>query len=196
MNLIEHVELHFSANIQTCTEALPLLAGPIAAGSSLLIECLLQGGKILCCGNGGSAANAQRFAALMLNRFERERPGLPAIALNSDTNALTSISDYYDYDEACSRQVQALGHNGDILLAISCSGNAENINAAVDAAHEREMRVIALTGGEGGRISTLLRNEDMEIRAPSRSDARTEEVHLLTIHCLCDLVDQQLLGES
>ena len=195
MDLTERVKQQFNAGIQTSREALPLLAAPIVSASGLLIESLLGGGKILCCGNGGSAANAQRFTALMLNRFERERPGLPAVALDRDSATLTSIADKYDYDEAYDRQVQALAQNGDLLLAISCSGQSESINAAVDAAHGREMKILALSGGDGGRLSSLLGSGDTEIRAPSHNEARIEELHLLIIHCLCDLVDQQLLGE-
>lgn len=132
----------------------------------------------------------------MLNRFERERPGLPAISLTTDTSTLTSISNDYDFDEIFARQIRALGQGGDLLLAITTSGNSENINAAIETAHEREMKVVALSGRSGGRLATLLTEQDIEIRVPAESTARIQEVHLLTIHCLCDLIDQQLLGEA
>lgn len=194
MNLIDRVRENFSASIRTKTESLPLLAEVVARGSRAITDSLLGGGKILSCGNGGSAADAQHFSSEMLNRFERERPGLPAIALTTDTSTLTSISNDYDFDDIFAKQIRALGHTGDCLLAISTSGNSENINAAVDAAHERGMLVVALSGRDGGRLASLLEKPDIEIRVPAESTARIQEVHLLVIHCLCDLIDQQLLG--
>lgn len=196
MNLIERVTQNFNASIETKREALPVLLEPIASASRLIITSFLEGGKILSCGNGGSAADAQHFSSEMLNRFERERPGLPAIALTTDTSTLTSISNDYDFDEVFAKQVHALGQNGDILLAITTSGSSENINAAIGAAHERGMLVVALSGRDGGRLGSLLSPDDVEIRVPADSTARIQEVHLLIIHCLCDLVDQQLLGEE
>ena len=157
-------------------------------------ECLLANRKILSCGNGGSAADAQHFSSELLNRFERERPGLPAIALTTDSSTLTSIANDYSYEEIFSKQVRALGQPGDILLAISTSGNSPNIVQAIGAASERDMCVIALTGRDGGKMAGNYRQGDVEIRVNAESTARIQEVHLLLIHCLCDLIDQQLFG--
>ena len=149
---------------------------------------------MLSCGNGGSAGDAQHFSSEMVNRFERERPGLPAVALTTDSSTLTSIANDYDYSRVFARQIEALGQPNDLLLAISTSGHSSNIKAAIEAAHEREMGVVALTGRDGGDAAKLLRPGDVELRVPSDSTARIQEVHLLVIHCLCDLVDLQLLG--
>jgi D-sedoheptulose 7-phosphate isomerase len=149
---------------------------------------------VLSCGNGGSAADAQHFASEMVNRFEHERPGLPAIALTTDSSTLTSIANDYAYDLVFAKQVRALGQPTDVLVAITTSGNSPSIAAAVEAAHEQDLAVVALTGREGGRLAGLLREGDVEIRVPADSTARIQEVHLLVIHCLCDLIDAQLLG--
>ncbi|VAX10238.1 DnaA initiator-associating protein DiaA [hydrothermal vent metagenome] len=194
MNLADRVTALFSSSIQTKMEAQPELTAPIVRAAELMVSRMLDGNKIMSCGNGGSAADAQHFSSEMLNRFERERPGLPAIALTTDSSTLTSIANDYDYDEVFAKQVRALGQPGDLLLAISTSGESPNVNAAIEAAHEREMYVVALSGKDGGRMATLLGKEDQEIRVPSETTARIQEVHLLTIHCLCDLIDQQLLG--
>ncbi|HEC16704.1 MAG TPA: phosphoheptose isomerase [Sedimenticola sp.] len=194
MNLTDRVQQLFNDSIQTKMQAQADLAGPIARAAELMVSRMLDGSKIMSCGNGGSAADAQHFSSEMLNRFERERPGLPAMALSTDSSTLTSIANDYDYDEVFAKQVRALGQPGDVLLAISTSGESPNVNAAVEAAHEREMYVVALSGKDGGRLASLLREEDREIRAPSETTARIQEVHLLAIHCLCDLIDQQLLG--
>lgn len=196
MNLIERVTQNFNASIETKKEALAYLVEPIIIASKIMITSFLEGGKILSCGNGGSAADAQHFSSEMLNRFERERTGLPAIALTTDTSTITSISNDYDFDEIFAKQVRALGQSGDVLLAITTSGNSENINAAIEAAHERDMLVVALSGRDGGRLGSLLGPHDVEIRVPAESTARIQEVHVLVIHCLCDLLDQQLLGEA
>ncbi len=196
MELNDRIKQIFDQSIQTKSEALPLLVDPIAGAAELIVAQLLEGGKILSCGNGGSAGDAQHFSSEMLNRFERERPGLPAIALTTDTSTLTSIANDYSYERVFARQIEALGQPGDLLLAISTSGNSNNVCAAIDAAHERDMAVIALTGKEGGEAAKLLAPGDVEIRVPSDSTARIQEVHLLIIHCLCDLVDQQLLGSE
>jgi D-sedoheptulose 7-phosphate isomerase len=156
---------------------------------------LLSDGKILCCGNGGSAAQAQHFSSELLNRFERERPGLPAIALTTDTSALTSIANDYRFDEVFAKQIRALGQPNDILVLFTTSGNSGNILNAASAAHDREMVVVALTGRDGGALAPLLRESDLEIRVPSMVTARVQEIHLLVIHCLCDLIDHQLFGE-
>jgi D-sedoheptulose 7-phosphate isomerase len=154
----------------------------------------MSNGKILSCGNGGSAGDAQHFSAEMLNRFEMERPGLPALALSTDTSTLTSIANDYSFEQVFSKQVRALGQPGDVLLAISTSGNSPNVVEAVSAAHERSMFVVALSGRDGGRVAPLLAADDIEIRVPAESTARIQEVHLLAIHCICDLIDRELLG--
>jgi len=196
MHLIERTIQNFRESIETKIVAQEALAEPVAEGATLIVNRLLEGGKVLSCGNGGSAANAQHFASEMLNRFERERPGLPAIALAADAATLTSIANDYDFEEVYAKQIRVLGHPGDILLVISTQGDSDNLNAAIEAAHEREMFVIALTGKGGGRTADILRHGDTEIRAPSERSCRSQEVHLLVIHCLLDLIDQQLLGQE
>jgi len=194
MNLQQRVAQHFLDSIQTKQMAMDTLQAPIIAAAQQMIQCLLSGGKILSCGNGGSAGDAQHFSSEMLNRFEIERPGLPAIALTTDTSTITSIANDYSYNRIFARQIEALGQSGDILLAISTSGNSENIIAAINSAHERGLNIVALTGKDGGNISTLLNADDTELRVPSDSTARIQETHLLCIHCLCDLIDHQLVG--
>lgn len=195
MNLLERIEKNFNDSIATKRAAAESLQNPIALAAQIITQCLLSGGKILSCGNGGSAGDAQHFSSEMLNRFEIERPGLPAIALTTDTSTLTSIANDYSFDIIFSKQVQALGQAADILLAISTSGNSANIIKAIDAAHQRDMNVVALTGKSGGDIANILSSDDIEIRVPSNSTARIQEVHLLVIHCLCDLIDHQLIGQ-
>lgn len=185
---------HFAASIDTKTRAAALLVEPIVAAADLMVRCLLADGKILSCGNGGSAGDAQHFSSEMLNRFERERPALPAIALSTDTSTLTSIANDYSYQEIFAKQLRALGREGDILLAISTSGNSGNVLEAIKVAHQRGIRVVALTGRDGGKMAELLRGDDIEIRVPSNVTARIQEVHLLVIHCLCDLIDTHLFG--
>jgi len=194
MDLLSRITKSFQDSISTKQLAADLLAEPISLSSQLITQCFMSGGKVLSCGNGGSAGDAQHFSSEMLNRFEMERPGLPAIALTTDSSAITSIANDYSYSMIFSKQVTALGHAGDILLAISTSGNSDNINMAIDAAHEREMSIIALSGKSGGNMAERLSLNDIEIRIPSESTARIQEVHLLVIHCLCDLVDHQLMG--
>jgi D-sedoheptulose 7-phosphate isomerase len=192
---IEHrIRQHFSDSAQTKLKAVDALAAPIARAIDMMVKTLLANGKILACGNGGSAADSQHFAAELLNRFERERPGLAAMALTTDTSTLTSIANDYDYNQVFSKQVLALGQPGDILLAISTSGNSKNVMAAVTAAHERDMRVVALTGKSGGAMANMLSEADAHICVPHSSTARIQEVHLLTLHCLCDGIDTLLLG--
>ena len=195
MDLISRIKQNFHDSINTKQLAADLLAEPLATAAQMITQCLLGGGKILSCGNGGSAGDAQHFSSEMLNRFEMERPGLPAVALTTDSSTLTSIANDYSYDQVFSKQVSALGQQGDILLAISTSGNSTNVNRAIEAAHEREMQVIALSGNQGGDMASALTADDVEIRVPSDSTARIQEVHLLAIHCICDLVDHQLLGQ-
>ena len=192
MDLINRINQSFQDSISTKQIAAEMLADPIAQAAQTMIQCLLNGGKILSCGNGGSAGDAQHFSSEMLNRFEMERPGLPAIALTTDSSTITSIANDYSYDLIFSKQVTALGQHGDILLAISTSGNSTNVNKAVQAAHERDMLIVALSGKQGGELASLLSPDDVEIRVPSESTARIQEVHLLSIHCLCDLIDHQL----
>ncbi|NNM58257.1 MAG: phosphoheptose isomerase [Legionellales bacterium] len=194
MNLTDRVRQHFTDSIQTKISAADTLTEIIAQGAGIMVQALLNGRKILSCGNGGSAADAQHFSSELLNRFEVERPGLPAIALTTDTSTLTSIANDYSYNEIFSRQVKGLGQNGDVLLAISTSGNSRNVLQAIHAAHDRGLHVVALTGRNGGEIATLLNANDVEIRVPAESTARIQETHLLIIHCLCDLIDYQLFG--
>ena len=179
------------ATKQACTE---ILADPIRKASELMIRSLGNHGKILTCGNGGSAADAQHFSSELLNRFEMERDGLAAMALTTDSSTLTSIANDYDYTQVFSKQVLALGKSGDVLLAISTSGKSENILQAISAAQKQNMHVVALSGMDGGDIPSLLNTDDIEIRVPSQSTARIQEVHLLVLHCLCDLIDRKLSG--
>jgi len=170
------------------------LPGAIEAAGNIMVECLKNGGKILSCGNGGSAGDAQHFSAELLNRFEMERPGLAAVALTTDSSTLTSIANDYAYEDIFGKQVLALGQKGDVLLAISTSGNSPNVVRAIQAAHEKGMSVVALTGGSGGEMATMYQGQDTEIRVPSDRTARIQEVHLVVIHCLCDLIDTTLYG--
>jgi len=194
MDLISRINKNFQDSISTKQLAAEILAEPISHSAKIITQCFLNGGKVLSCGNGGSAGDAQHFSSEMLNRYEMERPGLPAIALTTDSSTITSIANDYHYTQIFSKQVTALGHAGDVLLAISTSGNSENVNLAIDAAHDREMTVIALDGKSGGEMVGRLSLNDIEIRVPSESTARIQEVHLLVIHCICDLIDHQLLG--
>jgi D-sedoheptulose 7-phosphate isomerase len=193
---VTRIRRNFEASIKVKQSAMTELAPRIALAADILDVALRAGGKILSCGNGGSAGDSQHFSSEMLNRFELERPGLPAIALTTDTSTLTSIANDYDYSQVFSRQVFALGNSGDVLLAISTSGNSANILAAVAAAHDMDMRVIALTGSGGGRTRDLLTTRDVEICVPAVSTARIQEVHLLVINCLCDLVDQNIASQE
>lgn len=192
--MIERIKQHINESAQTKLIAAQTLPESIAAGGEIMVQCLLDNHKILACGNGGSAGDAQHFSSEMLNRFERERPSLPAIALTTDTSTITSIANDYDYSEIFAKQIRALGQPGDVLLAISTSGNSNNVLRAIDIAHERQMRVIGLTGRDGGQMSALLNADDYEIRAPSDITARIQEVHLMVLHCLCDLIDNRLFG--
>jgi D-sedoheptulose 7-phosphate isomerase len=196
MDPVQRVLDNFNASIQLKTEASELLAPAIVAAAELMTSCLLKEGKILSCGNGGSAGDAQHFSSEMLNRFEMERPGLPAIALTTDSSTLTSIANDYQFADIFSRQIRALGRPGDVLLAISTSGESHNIMHAIDAAHDRDMLVIVLSGREGGQIADQVRETDIEIRVPSWSTARIQEVHLMIIHSICDLIDRHLLGQE
>src|SRR6478672_11470605 len=197
--MIDHIERirgHFADSAQLKHDAADAMAGPIASAGALMTECLFADGKILACGNGGSASDAQHFAAELVGRFERERPELPALSLATDTSILTAVANDYDFSQVFAKLVRALGPTGDVLLALSTSGNSANVALAIDAAHEREMRVIALTGRGGGRIGELLTGVDVHLCVPHSVTARIQEVHLLTIHCLCDAIDTNLLGEE
>ena len=189
MDIELRIRNHFLDSIEVKTSALDELITPIKHAANCISQSLLNEGKILSCGNGGSAGDAQHFSAELLNRFEIERPGLPAVALTTDSSTLTAIANDYHYDQIFSKQIHALGTNRDVLLAISTSGNSPNIVQAVQAAHEREMIVLCLTGNKGGKLAELLRGDDIEIRVPSDRTARIQEVHLLVIHCLCDIID-------
>jgi len=194
MDAESRVNAHFAESIEVKTAAMSVLPERIAAAGLLMGQILQNEGKILSCGNGGSAGDAQHFSSELLNRFERERPGLPGIALTTDTSTLTSIANDYSYEDVFAKQVRALGRPDDILLAISTSGNSENVNRAVAAAHERQMQVVALCGRNGGAMADLLTAGDVEIRVPAERTARIQEVHLVAIHCLCDLIDEFLFG--
>lgn len=194
MDLIARICENFSESAHLKLQSMDALAAPIATAVQAMVGCLQADGKILSCGNGGSAADAQHFSAELLNRFEVERPGLAAIALTTDSSTLTSIANDYDYNQVFSKQVRALGRAGDVLLAISTSGNSPNVVAAVTAAHECGLRVVALTGRNGGKMSEMLKPEDVHICVTSTSTARIQEVHLLALHCLCDGIDCLLMG--
>ncbi len=194
MDLIARVAKHFEDSAQTKLDAVDELSAPIAAAIETMTNSLLNGGKILACGNGGSAGDSQHFAAELVGRFEAERQELAAIALSTDSSILTAVGNDYGFAYIFSKQVRALGHAGDVLLAISTSGNSGNIIEAINAAHEHDMRVIALTGKGGGQIGELLRDDDIHLCVPAERTARIQETHLLIIHCLCDGIDALLLG--
>ena len=194
MDLIQRISSNFTESANLKLEIMDQLAGPIASAAERMLQCLMDDGKILSCGNGGSAADSQHFAAELLNRFETERPGLAAFSLTSDPSTLTSIANDYDYSQIFSKQVLALGRPKDLLLAISTSGNSRSVLEAVSAAHELKMGVIALTGRSGGELAEMLWPEDIHICVTSNSTARIQEVHILALHCLCDAIDCLLLG--
>lgn len=184
----------FNDSIDTKLAALDTLPPSIENAGKLLATALQNKGKILVCGNGGSAADAQHFSSELLNRFDRERPSLAAIALTTDASTLTSIANDYQYQEIFSKQVKGLGQSQDVLMVISTSGNSENIINAVYAAHSKGMRVVALTGRDGGELTRVLKGQDIELRVPGTNTARIQEVHILIIHCLCELIDHLLFG--
>ena len=194
--LSKRVRAQFAESAELKREAASALAAPIARAAALLAQTLRAGGKVLACGNGGSAADAQHFAAELVNRFEVERAPLAAVALTTDSSTLTSIANDYAYEQVFSKQVRALGRRGDCLLAISTSGNSRNVVAAMQAAAELGVRVVALTGGSGGRMGTLASGDDVHICVPHKRTARIQEVHLLVLHCLCDGIDFQLSGNA
>lgn len=194
--MIEKIKANFTESIQTKIEAREIIPEAIWRASQMMVEALIRGNKILSCGNGGSAGDAQHFSSEMLNRYERDRPSLPAMALTTDSSTITSIANDYSYDEVFSKQVRALGQAGDILFAISTSGNSRNVINAMEAALSRDMTIVALTGKDGGEMAGLLGNNDVEIRVPSNRTARIQEVHLLVIHNLCECIDDSLFPED
>ncbi len=194
--LEQRIQQHFIDSADLKYQSAEILGAPIAAAVLALLTCVTSGGKVLACGNGGSAADAQHFAAEFVGRFERERLELGAIALTTDSSILTAIANDYGFDAVFARQVRALGAPGDVLLAISTSGNSPNVLEAIEAAHAREMVVVGLSGRGGGKMAQLLRDTDIHICVPHERTARIQEVHILTLHCLCDAVDALLLGEQ
>ena len=196
MDPIKRIRAIFDESIAVKTLCVEALSSNIADAADCIANGLRNSGKVLSCGNGGSAADAQHFSSEMLNRFERERPGLPAVALTTDSSTLTSIANDYQFADIFAKQIRALGRPGDVLLAFSTSGNSHNILNAIDAAHDQEMRVILASGKDGGPAGSSLVDGDIELRVPSSSTARIQESHLTIIHCLCDLIDCHLLGQE
>ena len=195
-SLEAQVASHFDDSARLKVDAAKLLSAPIARGIELMAASLKAGGKILACGNGGSAADAQHFAAELVNRFERERPPLAGLALTTDSSALTSIGNDYSFEQVFEKQLRALGRRGDVLLAISTSGNSTNVIAAMHAARELGVRIVALTGNGGGKMAALLAADDVHVCVPHKRTMRIQEVHLLALHCLCDGIDTRLFGEK
>jgi D-sedoheptulose 7-phosphate isomerase len=193
---VERIQQHFRDSAEVKLEAMESMSLPIAVAVDTMFGALANGNRILACGNGGSAAGSQYFAAGLIGRYERERPGLPAVALTADASVLTALANDDAFEQIFAKQIRALGQPGDVLLAISTSGNSANVLAAIEAAHEREMVVVALTGNGGGNANNVLADTDIHICVPSERTARIQEVHLLTIHCLCDGIDAMLLGED
>lgn len=191
----DRVTAHFQESIAV-KQASQSLVSSVTHAADVMATALLEDGKILSCGNGGSAADSQHFSGELLGRFERERPGLPAVALTTDSSTLTAVANDYDFADIFSKQVRALGRPGDVLLAISTSGNSENVTRAIETAHSREMKIVALTGRDGGKIAQIVSTADIELRVPADRTCRIQEVHLLLIHCLCDLIDERILGSG
>jgi D-sedoheptulose 7-phosphate isomerase len=193
--LEQRIQQQFFDSADLKYAAAEVLTRPVSEAAQVLLNAITSGGKVLACGNGGSAGDAQHFAAEFVGRFERERPGLAALSMSTDTSILTAIGNDYAFDQIYAKQVQALGQPGDVLLAITTSGNSANILEAIDAAHQKDMVVVALTGKGGGKVNAVLHEGDIHICVPHDRTARIQEVHLLVIHCLCDAVDVSLLGE-
>ena len=194
--LSQRIKQHFADSIQTKIHIVDIITEVIALAGEKMAQALLDGHKMMSCGNGGSACDALHFASSMINRFHQERPSLPAIALSSDISTLTAIANDYHYGDVFSKQIRALGQAGDILLAISKSGNSANVINAVKAAQEKNMVVVALTGHDGGKIADLIENTGIEIRVQVTDTTRIQEMHMLIIHCLCDIIDYQLFGHG
>ena len=195
-NIIERIKINFSESIQTKSNSADSIIHLIAEASEEIVHVLLEGHKILTCGNGGSACDAMHFSSEMLNRFKQERPGLPAIALTADIPTITSIANDYHFSDIFAKQIRAIGQSGDLLLAFTTSGNSNNVINAVKAAHDKNMRVVALTGYDGGRIVDHLQEKDIEVRVPAYDTARIQETHLLITHCICDIIDFRLFGNG
>jgi D-sedoheptulose 7-phosphate isomerase len=195
MNFQDRIVRQFALHTETTQETLLRLSDRIEASAIHLANCLLNDGKILCCGNGGSAAEAQHLSSELLTRFDRDRPGLPAISLTTDVAAITSIANDYQFEDIFAKPIRALGQSSDVLVIYTTSGNSGNLLKAASAAHDRDMTIIALSGRDGGPLAPLLRESDLELRVPSDITARVQETHLLITHCLCDLIDVQLFGE-
>ncbi len=195
-SIVERIKQNFSDSIQTKINSADAILNIIAEASEEVVQALLEGHKILVCGNGGSACEAMHFSSQMLNRFRQERPPLPAIALTCDLPAITSIANDYHFSDVFAKQIRALGQPGDVLLAITTSGNSTNIVNAIKAAHDKHMNVIALSGFEGGKLSDHLHEKDIEVRVPAFDVARIQETHLLIIHCICDIVEFRLFGHG
>ena len=195
MSLAQRIQQQFRDSAQVKLAALAAMAAPLEAAARRMVHSLAAGGKVMACGNGGSAADSQHFAAELLNRFEKERPPLAAVALTTDTSTLTSIANDYRYEDVFAKQIKALGKPGDVLLAISTSGNSLNVIEAIHTAHAKGICVVALTGKQGGKIAALLSSDDIHLCVPTDRTARIQEVHLLAIHCLCDGIDALILGE-
>jgi len=196
MSISQIIKENITGSIETKQKSLELLLHPIEQAAKMMLQSLKSGRKVLSCGNGGSAADAQHFSSELLNRFLLERPALPAIALTTDTSTMTSIANDYHYDTVFSRQLEALGQAGDTLLAISTSGNSGNVLNAIKTAHEKNINCVILSGRDGGKIPEIIHENDVEIRVPANSTARIQEVHLLTIHCLCDTIDQEMFSKQ
>ena len=196
MSLADRIQQQFQDSAQAKLAAHAAMAAPIEVAVRRMVRCLTAGGKVMACGNGGSAADSQHFAAELVNRFEMERPPLAAIALTTDTSTLTSIANDYRYEDVFAKQIQALGRSGDVLLAISTSGNSPNVVEAICAAQAVGVAVVALTGRSGGKIAARLGADDIHLCVPAERTARIQEIHLLTIHCLCDGIDALILGET
>jgi D-sedoheptulose 7-phosphate isomerase len=194
MEAQDRILRHFTDHAETAHQSLELLGDRIAQVANRMSECLIHDGKILCCGNGGSATESQHLSSELLNRFERDRPGLPAIPLTADMATITSIANDYCYEEIFAKQIRALGHSRDILVVYTTSGNSKNLFNAVNAAHDRDMTVVLMNGKDGGALAPLLRESDFELRVPSMRTAHVQEMHLLITHCICDLIDHHLFG--
>lgn len=194
--MLEQIQNNFTESIQTQIAATEAISGAIEQAGMMMVQCLLADNKMLACGNGGSAGHAQHFCSQLLNRYETERPSLPAISLVAGSVTITSIANDNQYDELFSKQIRALGNNGDVLIAISTTGNSRNVIKAVESAVSRDMPIIALTGHDGGDIAGLLGDNDVEIRVPSSRTSRINEVHLIVLHCLCEIIDTTLFPQS
>lgn len=196
MDLTPKLIAHFEDNIQAARRSMETLCEPLCQAIDLCFGSVTNNGKILACGNGGSAADAQHFIAELVGRFERDRLPLAGIALNTDTSILTAVGNDYGFDQIFSRQISALGQHGDVLVAISTSGNSINVQKAIEAAHERDMQVIALTGKGGGEIAHILQEGDIHLCVAHDRTMRIQEIHILLLHLLCDGIDTLLLGEA